>query len=201
MSGLAPYLTLVGTLTLAILSPGPAIVSAIQTAMSRGRDQAMPYSLGLAFGASLWCLCALLGLAALLRVYPGLYAGLTLLGGAYLVWIGWQMWRAAPEPLPDAATGARKTFAGGVLLNLANPKPALFYAALILSVFPEPLGALRQASIYAAALTTELFWYIAVTLAMSTNAMRARYRRAKIWIDRAAGLAIIVLGVLLILDR
>ena len=169
--------------------------------MSRGRDQALPYALGLAFGASLWCLCALLGLAALLRIYPALYAGLTLIGGAYLIWIGWQMFRAATDPLPDAATGARKTFAGGVALNLANSKPALFYAALILSLFPGDLTWLRQAGIYATALSTELFWYAVVALAMSTNPVRARYRRAKIWIDRAAGLAIVLLGVLLILDR
>ncbi|MDO5605174.1 MAG: LysE family transporter [Paracoccus sp. (in: a-proteobacteria)] len=176
-------------------------MSAIQTAMSRSRDQAVPYALGLAFGASLWCLCALLGLAALLRIYPALYAAMTMLGGAYLIWVGWHMWRGARDPLPDAASGARKTFAGGIALNLANPKPALFYAALILSLFPGELTSLRQASIYATALATELFWYAAIALVMSTTAMRTRYRAAKIWIDRAAGLAIIALGVLLILDR
>ncbi|WBU59019.1 LysE family translocator [Paracoccus albus] len=182
-----------------MLSPGPAIVAAIQTSFSRGREVALPFGLGLALGASLWCLFALGGLSLLFRTYPALYHAVKILGGVYILWFAWGMWRGAAAPLPEAAEKKfGRGFIGGVLLNLSNPKPALFYAALILRLFPGPLSLIDNASIYVVALSTELFWYATVTIAMSTAPMRRRYFGAKFWIDRTAALALFALGLLLI---
>ena len=190
-------IALVSALSLAILTPGPSIIATVQTAFAHGRERALPYALGLAVGASLWCIFALLGLAVLFKLHPSLYAGFKIFGGFYLLWFAWALWKASTQPLPEAATGA-KGFWGGIALNLSNPKPALFYAALILSVFPEQMGLDRQALIYGICLTTELFWYSVVAVLMSTAAMRSRYFAAKFWIDRAAAIALFALGGLLI---
>ncbi|HMQ42087.1 MAG TPA: LysE family translocator [Paracoccus sp. (in: a-proteobacteria)] len=199
LSGLEPYLALIGLITIALLSPGPAIVAAIQTSFSRGREVALPFGLGLAVGASLWCLFALAGLALLFKTYPPLYYSVKILGGFYIIWVAWGMWRAATSPLPEAAEKRfGRGFLGGVLLNLSNPKPALFYAALILRLFPGPLTLAGNASIYATALSTELFWYATVTISMSTATMRRHYFGAKFWIDRTAAIALFALGILLI---
>ena len=56
-------IALVSALSLAILTPGPSIIATVQTAFAHGRDRALPYALGLAVGASLWCIFALAGLA------------------------------------------------------------------------------------------------------------------------------------------
>lgn len=193
-------IALVSALSLAILTPGPSIIATVQTAFAHGRERALPYALGLACGASLWCIFALLGLAVLFKLHPGLYVGFKIFGGFYLLWFAWGLWRASTQPLPQAAAGA-KGFWGGIVLNLSNPKPALFYAALILSVFPEPMAPARQALIYAICLTTELFWYSTVAVLMSTAAMRSRYFAAKFWIDRAASVAMALLGLLLIVKH
>lgn len=194
-------IALVSALTLAILTPGPAIIATVQTAFLHGRARALPYALGLATGASLWCFFALAGLAVLFRLHPALFVALKIFGGFYLLWFAWALWRASTLPLPPAAGGAGKGFWGGIALNLSNPKPALFYAALILSVFPEPMGIARQALIYGICLATELFWYALVAVLMSTAVMRARYFAAKFWIDRAAGIAMALLGLLLIVNH
>ena len=117
----------VSTMAVAILSPGPAIIAASKSAAARGRSASMPYGLGLAFGASLWCLFALFGLTVLFRIVPQLYLAMKLAGGAYLVWIAIQMWRHAADPLDKIGeTAAGPGFLQGVALNLSNPKPALF---------------------------------------------------------------------------
>ena len=193
-------IALVSALSLAILTPGPSIIATVQTAFAHGRERALPYALGLAFGASLWCIFALAGLAVLFKLHPALYTGFKIFGGFYLLWFAWALWRASTKPLPQAASGA-KGFLGGIVLNLSNPKPALFYAALILSVFPEPMAPARQALIYGICLTTELFWYATVAVLMSTAAMRSRYFAAKFWIDRAAAVAMAVLGLILIVKH
>lgn len=196
-----PFLALIAVLTPAILSPGPSIIACTQMALAQGREVALPYALGLAFGASLWCLFALLGLSAVFQIYPPLFSAAKAFGAAYLAYMALGLWRAASQPLAQAADSRfGRGFGGGVILSLSNPKPALFYSAVILSLFPDPHGPAMYAAIYATALVTELFWYSTVSLGMSTRSMRARYFAAKIWIDRIAALALAALAVLLILS-
>ncbi|QCO54976.1 LysE family translocator [Pseudorhodobacter turbinis] len=196
-----PFLALIAVLTPAILSPGPAIIAATQMALAQGREKALPYGLGLAFGASLWCLFALLGMAAVFKLYPPLFQAAKIGGGLYLLYMAVGLWRGARAPLPEAAKRRFGSgFMGGIILNLSNPKPALFYSAVILSIFPDPQGGTMLAAIYATALATELTLYATVTLAMSTNAMRKRYFSAKFWIDTIAAFAMAGLGVMLVLN-
>jgi threonine/homoserine/homoserine lactone efflux protein len=196
-----PFLALIMVLTTAILSPGPSIIAATQLALAQGREKALPYGLGLAFGASLWCLFALFGLAVIFKLYPPLFQAAKIAGGAYLLYMAWRLWRAAHLPLPQPADSRfGRGFAGGMILSLSNPKPALFYSAVILTIFPDPHGVVMFAAIYATALATELFWYSTVTISMSTNAMRKRYFAAKFWIDTIAALALTGLAVMLIFN-
>ncbi|WP_415233510.1 LysE family translocator, partial [Pseudorhodobacter sp.] len=152
-----PFLALVAVLTPAILAPGPSIIAATQMALSQGRDKALPFGLGLAFGASLWCLFALFGMAVVFKLYPPLFLAAKFLGGLYLLYMAWGLWRGARSPLPEAAKRRfGNGFFGGMILSLSNPKPALFYSAVILTLFPDPQGGAMITAIYATALMTEL---------------------------------------------
>ena len=190
----------VATLGLAILSPGPGIIACTRSAASRGRKAALPYAIGLAVGASLWCLFSVFGLTLVFRLVPHLFTVLKLLGGACLIWIAWKMWRHAADPLAAAAGAtAGPGFWSGLALNLSNPKPALFYGAVLLSLFPRLHGIAGPALIYAVALTVELVFYLSVTTLMSTAPVQRRYFSAKLWIDRIAGTLIAVLGLTLVI--
>ena len=188
----------VGTLSVAILSPGPGIVAISHAAFNLGRRGALPYALGLALGASAWCLVALLGLAVLFRTFPLALSLFHVAGGLYLLWIATKLWRHADDPLPEPS-GAARGFAAGMALNLSNPKPGLFYASVLLSIFPDLQGFGASASVYAVALGMELFYYLSLASILSAAAIRTRYFAAKPWIDRIAALLITVLGLLLIL--
>ena len=72
------------TLAVAILSPGPGVIAVSQSAFALGRGRAMPYGWGLAFGASLWCLFSLLGLAMLFGLMPWTYTALKIAGACRL---------------------------------------------------------------------------------------------------------------------
>lgn len=197
----ADQLTLfVATLSLAILSPGPGIIAVSQQAFALGRARALPYAWGLALGASAWCLAALLGLTVMFTALPWTYAVLVLAGGAYLIWVAWKMWRHARDPLPDPAQSRLGTgFRAGAALNLSNPKPALFYSAVLVSIFPAALTLADRALVYATALTVEMGFYTALACLMALPLLRRRYYAAKFWIDRTAALMIGLLGLSLIL--
>lgn len=197
---LAQLVLFVGTLAVAILSPGPGVIAVSQSAFAMGRARALPYGWGLALGASLWCLFALAGLTVLFRVVPWTYVALKVLGGAYLVWIAWKMWKHAPDPLPDPAEKRFGSgFWGGLILNLSNPKPALFYSAVLLSIFPATLSLGDKAAIYLTAVSVELGFYTALATLMALPLLRRRYYAAKFWIDRVAAGLIGLLGISLIL--
>ncbi|TNC60528.1 LysE family translocator [Rubellimicrobium roseum] len=189
----------VATLSVAILSPGPGILAVSHAAFRLGRRGAMPYALGLAVGASLWCLVALLGLTVLFEAVPLTLSAFHVVGGLYLLWIAYKMWSHAADPLVDAPAGPAEGFAAGMTLNLSNPKPGLFYASVLLSIFPDLRGFGANASVYAVALAVELAFYLTLAAALSASAIRARYFAAKAGIDRTAALLIAILGLLLIL--
>ena len=188
----------VATLSVAILSPGPGIVAVSQAAFSLGRRGALPYALGLALGASAWCLIALLGLTVLFQAFPLALSAFHVLGGLYLLWIASKMWRHATDPLPEV-TSAGRGLAAGMALNLSNPKPGLFYASVLLSIFPDLRGVGANASVYAVALGVELFYYLSLASILSASAIRVRYFALKPWIDGIAAALIAGLGLLLIL--
>lgn len=199
IANIESYLALIGLITIALLAPGPAIVATIQTSFMRGRKDALPFSIGLAVGASLWCMFALAGLSLLFTAYPQFFLAIKVLGGIYILWIACNLWASATAPLPGpAGNQTGRSFWGGILLNLSNPKPSLFYAVLIVKLFPGLLSLSQNISIYATALATELFWYVIITLAMSTAIMRRYYFNARFWIDRTAAVVLSVLGFLLV---
>jgi threonine/homoserine/homoserine lactone efflux protein len=194
---------LVSAQAFALVSPGPAVVAIMQKSFAEGRARALPYGLGLGFGASLWCAFALAGLSVVFHLVPVLFVALKLLGGAYLVYLAVRIWRGADQPLGTPAPGAglRQGFLGGVLLNLSNPKPALFFSAVILTIFPEVLTLPQQAGVYGIVLAMEWGFYLAVTMLLTRDTVRAAYFAAKRWIDRSTSVVLGALGLSLAISR
>jgi homoserine/homoserine lactone efflux protein len=75
------------------------------------------------------------GIGALLKTSLVWLTVLKWLGGAYLIWLGIQLWRSPPiglVPLRSAAPRARRSlFQQGALSALTNPKAILFFAAFL----------------------------------------------------------------------
>jgi threonine/homoserine/homoserine lactone efflux protein len=182
-----------GAQWVALATPGPALIAITQKSITDGRGPALRYGLGLAFGATTWVLASMLGLGFLLNRFPVLLTGMTLLGGGYLLYVAWSMWRGADTPLDEAVTTA-SGFWAGYRLNVSNPKPILFFASLFLTVFPDPFTLASGSVVYLAMLTSEALFFSAVALTLTTPKIRARALRAKPMIDRVAAVVIAGLG-------
>jgi threonine/homoserine/homoserine lactone efflux protein len=182
-----------GAQAVALATPGPALVSISQKAIAQGRAPALLFGLGLGFGATSWVLASMLGLGIIFHRFPVLITAMTLLGGGYLIYTAWQIWRGADTPLNEGAAAANGFWAG-YLLNVSNPKPILFFASLFLSVFPEPFTLASGAVVYVSMLTLELSFFTAVAMTLTTPSVRARALQAKPVIDRLAAAVIGALG-------
>ncbi|WP_298498830.1 LysE family translocator [uncultured Maritimibacter sp.] len=113
------------------LTPGADVMFATASGASGGPKAGVAAALGVALGALLHTLLATFGLSALLEAEPRLFAAITYLGAAYLIYLAWKTWVApAPEPGRGAAS-ARRAIARGFVTNALNPKVALFILAFL----------------------------------------------------------------------
>lgn len=188
-------------LAAALVSPGPALLYAIRTALSAGRAAGIATGLGLGTMAALWTLAALLGLEGLFRAFPWAYAAMKAAGALYLIWIAVQTWRSARDPVAETARPRRRAFLGGALVNLANPKSVVFAAAVLVVIFPPGLAVADKALIVLNHLAVEAAFYSVLAVSMTTPAVSRRYLALKPAFDRIAAVILGALGARLLVDR
>lgn len=205
MDAVTSVLAIAGAVTLGAMSPGPSFVLVARTAVSRTRADGLAAAAGMGLGAVAFAVAALLGLHVVLTAVPWLHLALKILGGGYLVWLGWRIWRGAKSPLVVAADAASplaarpaRSFLLGLVTQLSNPKTAVVYAGIFSALLPREVPPWVSLTVPAVVLVIETAWYAVVAVALSAAASRQTYLRAKAGIDRAAGGVMALLGARLI---
>lgn len=188
-------------LIISILSPGPAFVMAVRSAVANGRGAGIATGLGLGMMASLWTLAALLGMDALFALFPWAFATLKTGGALYLIYLAVKTWRGAASPLVQAAKPQSSAFLDGFLVNLGNPKSVLFAAAVLVVIFPPDLTAAEIAFVTLNHLALEILFYGACATILTAPKARACFLCVKPIIDRTAALLLGGLGLKLLLQR
>lgn len=185
----------------AILSPGPALIMAMQASLTGGRAAGVAVGAGLATMAAAWTLAALLGLETVFAVAPWSYTALKTAGVAYLVWIAVQTWRGAKRPPVRNTRSGAQSYGAGLLVNLGNPKSVLFAAAVLVVIFPPELSLGQSLAIAFNHLAVELVFYAAIARALSAAPVSRRYLRLKPALDRVSAVVLGALGLRLLFDR
>jgi len=202
MDAALSIISIAGAITLGAMSPGPSFVVVARTAVASSRADGLAAALGMGAGGVLFAAAALLGLHVVLTAVPWLYLGLKVLGGAYLIYLGCMLWRGARQPLQIAEGAPVSTFHRSFWLGLAtqvsNPKTAVVYASIFVSLLPREAPLAVTLVLPLVIFAIEAGWYSVVALALSAPSPRAAYLRWKVWVDRAAGGAMGLLGINLI---
>lgn len=123
------------------LVPGPDNVFVLLHSAAHGWRSGLLVVLGLCTGLLFHTAAVALGLAALMASSSIAFTALTLLGALYLLWLAWQSWNAPvhssdetsslDNPVPDFILSTRQTYSRGVLMNITNPKVAIFFLAFL----------------------------------------------------------------------
>ena len=127
------FLPFLLTALLIELTPGPNMAWLAVTGASVGRRAALAATAGIALGLAIVGLAAAFGLAELLQSSPKLFAALRYAGVAYLFWLAWNAWVGERAVSPGQIRDGRIQiwFRHGVVLNLLNPKAAIFFVAIL----------------------------------------------------------------------
>jgi threonine/homoserine/homoserine lactone efflux protein len=117
------------------LSPGPNGLLALTHGALHGRRKALYTIIGGALGFVAVIALSMFGIGALLKSSLMWLTVMKWLGGAYLVWLGIQVWRSPPIGLEVQGSALPRAgwwlFQQGALSALTNPKALLFFAAFL----------------------------------------------------------------------
>lgn len=148
------------------LSPGPNGLLALTHGAVHGRRKTMYTIAGGAIGFVVVIALSMFGIGALLKASIVWLTVMKMVGGAYLVWLGIQVWRSPPIGVEihgeSGPVAGRSLFRQGFLSAVTNPKGLLFFAAF-LPQFVDPARSLFlqfvvMAGTFAAVeIATELF--------------------------------------------
>jgi threonine/homoserine/homoserine lactone efflux protein len=117
------------------LSPGPNGLLALTHGALHGRRKALYTIFGGALGFVVVVALSMFGIGALLETSLVWLTVMKWAGGAYLVWLGIQVWRSSPigvevgNAAPPRSGGSM--FQQGALSAMTNPKGILFFAAFL----------------------------------------------------------------------
>ena len=117
------------------LSPGPNGLLALTHGALHGRRKALYTVTGGCVGFVTIIALSMFGIGALLQASLAWLTVLKWVGGAYLVWLGIQVWRSPPIGIDisqraEARSGG-SLFRQGALSAITNPKAILFFAAFL----------------------------------------------------------------------
>lgn len=117
------------------LTPGPGMFYVGARTLSGGLGEGLASTLGTGLGGMAHVLAAAFGLSAVILASAEIFTVMKLLGGCYLVWLGWRAWREAGQALPVQsslpALGLWRAFREGAVVEALNPKTALFFLAFL----------------------------------------------------------------------
>lgn len=113
--------------------PGPGLLYAAARTISQGRRAGWLAALGLHIGGYGHILATAFGLAALLQAVPVLYGAVKLAGAIYLIWLGYRMFTSHEVAILSSSQipSSRKAIAESIVVELLNPKTALFYLSFL----------------------------------------------------------------------
>lgn len=182
-------------------APGPGVFACIAKALASGFKASICVISGIVLGNVVFLIFAILGLSAIALMLGDMFIIIKWVGGAYLFWLGWRMWRTKPA-ISDSGKKLNHNkstdFIGGLIVPFSNPKVILFYVSLLPSFMD--LSTLDFLDITIAALLIALA-LISVLAGYSYIASRTQRiftsHRAQRYLNRGAGSAMMGTGVLI----
>lgn len=136
------------TLLVALLTilPGADVALILRAARTESKRRAFITGSGIAAGCLVWGAATAEGLSALLIRYPQAYRTISILGGLYLLWLGWSALRTMHAKKNAVSTLG---FKSGFITNILNPKVGVFYLSLLPQFAPPGPGLLWRSLVLA----------------------------------------------------
>lgn len=181
--------------------PGPAVLYIVGRSIGQGRNAGFVSAFGIGVGTLIHTAAAAVGLSALLVSSATAFSVVKYLGAAYLIYLGIQKLRRDDsfDASPDATrTKLTRVFTQGIVVNVLNPKTALFFFAFLPQFIDPARGHVATQILSLGILfacmgtTSDCIWAALSSKAASLLRGNARWTRAERYVS---GGILISLGV------
>lgn len=125
--------------TVMVISPGPFMAAIVARSAAYGFSAGASMALGGWLAEKIWILSAIFGLAVIASQFADILIVLKLIGAAWLIWLGVKLIFGRAGMIGGEIEVKREPFwrgvATGFLINIGNPKAALFFMVLFPGFF------------------------------------------------------------------
>ena len=175
---------------LSIAAPvGPIGLLVIQRTLLRGALAGLATGLGAAVADAVYGAVGAFGVSWVIDALVGARVPLALGGGAFLLWLAWRIWRAAPaDHAAQAGCGDNllQCFAGTFVLTLSNPATIFSFIAVFGTLGARMVVSSPWTMVAGVLLGSALWWLL---LSAAVGRLRTRFdARAQAWVNRASAL-------------
>lgn len=181
--------------------PGPTVMLVVSYALGQGRKTALATVPGVALGDFTAMTASLLGAGAIFAASATLFTAMKFVGAAYLVWLGYKLWRADVSVGHLQAEQQEHTswsmFWNSYIVTTLNPKGIIFFVAFVpqfIDVTQPAFAqfALLEATFLLLVIVNVIFW------AILAGKMRSLFKRPSSmkWVNRIGGSFLIGAGLL-----
>jgi threonine/homoserine/homoserine lactone efflux protein len=194
----SPLLAFAITALIIEITPGPNMAYLAALTLSSGRRAGAAAVAGIALGLSLCGLAAALGLAAIIDNSKFLYEALRWGGVAYLLWLAWEGWAREREAAHAPVTTGelpRTAFRRGLIVNMLNPKAAIFYVAVLPEFIQIGRGSLISQTVLLSAIYVAIATAIHLVIVLLAGSLQGIIEtpEKRRWVRK--GLAIALAGI------
>jgi threonine/homoserine/homoserine lactone efflux protein len=185
-----------------LVIPGPAVLFIVTRSVEHGRRVGLASVVGVHLGTLVHVAAAAAGLSALLVSSAAAFDVVKYVGAAYLLCLG--LHRLVSRPAPDTvdplarAGSVRAALAQGAVVNILNPKVALFFLAFLPPFVDPSRGPVATQVVVLGLLYLLLGMVSDGAYALAAAAIAGRVRRGRLLRrgHRASGLVYVALGIL-----
>jgi threonine/homoserine/homoserine lactone efflux protein len=188
--------------TALLLIPGPAVVYIVTQSAESGRSAGLASVAGIHVGTFVHILAAAVGLSALIVASATAFTAVKLAGVAYLVYLGIRKLLERPRPNEaEPPAPLRRVFVRGTVVNVLNPKTALFFLAFLPQFVDAQRGAVWSQVVLLGLVFVALGLVSDSAYALAGDAVGSLLRRRATAARRISGCIYVGLGALAALAR
>ncbi len=191
------------------LSPGPSNLYVVARSIAQGTQGGVVAALGLAVGTMLHVAATVAGISAIFSHSPTLYTIIKIAGAAYLIYLGISYWKLNSLGTDKSVVPTKKkllptVFRESIIVEVTNPKTALFFIALLPQFVVPESGPVSQQLLILGIIVTVSALPCDILVAVSSSKASTwliKHKRAQQIQERLSGTILFAMGAYIVADE
>ena len=187
---------------LGAMSPGPSMAVVINNAIFKGRYNGILTSIGHGIGIAVYATFAVLGLGLIIKTNIFVFNGLKILSIIFLIFIGLKSIFNKEKLNLEKKNIEKNTisFLQGFSISILNPKILVWFIAIYSQFMSLNNDLIFDIYLVSIAGIVDAFWYIFLTLAVTTASTLTFFQTKILLIKKIQGFLFIAIGLVLLVN-